>query len=184
VRIVLAGLLALSIPLAGCGRRAERSFFDAKPLPAPSAATDIAKPLGKTALHVEWAATAAPREAVAGGTIPLVVTFTNRGDAVWPDDGTASPGRPDGRYAVRLSYSWRAASETEARRSADRADLKGPVAPGGSATLPIAVRVPETPGAYELKIELLQELYFWFADYGEPTLTLPVEVRPASATRQ
>jgi hypothetical protein len=111
------------------------------------------------------------------------VTFTNQGDATWPDPGSASPTRPDGRYAVRMSYSWKGPSDTAPQRSADRVDLKRPVAPGESATLPIVVRVPDAPGAYELRIELLQELYFWFADYGMPTLTLPVEVRPATATK-
>jgi hypothetical protein len=175
-------VLALVIVATGCGRRTERASFDAEPLPAPSTA-EVMKALAPSALRVRWGEVAAPRRVGAGTAIPLTVSFTNEGDASWPDNLTASPLQPDGRYAVRLSYSWRPSDGGQAQRSADRANLPHAVAPGQTVSLPIVVRAPEAAGAYELQIELLQELYFWFADHGAPTLTLPVEVTPAASAR-
>ena len=180
MRCAFASVLALVALLSGCGRRAEPAAFDAPQLPAPVSAA-VAQPLGKSALKIAWGELAVPPEARAGGTIPLTVTFTNLGDAAWPDKVTASPDLPDGRYAVRLSYSWRPVGGTVGQRSADRFDLPLPVPPGQSATLPIVVRVPDAEGAHELRIELLQELYFWFADHGAPTLTRPVDVRAGAS---
>jgi hypothetical protein len=131
---------------------------------------------------VRWGTLAFPPTVDAGTTVPITVSFTNAGDAAWPDKATADPQKKDGSYAVRLTHTWVRADEVRNDHAgAQRTDLPRPLAPGESIDLRVDVRTPAAPGEYRLVIELVQELVRWFADAGAERLTIPVRVVPAGA---
>lgn len=131
------------------------------------------------AFHVRWSSSAQVLSGRAGQKLPVAVTMTNTGTVLWPDNATAHP-RGDGRYAVRLSYTWTAVGTSSNPHSGTRVNLPHPVAPDASVTLPVEVQVPSTPGDYDLVFELVQEFVAWFADAGAEVLRLRVHVLPIS----
>jgi len=178
-RLILLPLLAATA-VAGCGRREQPSRFDAQPLPSVAAAR--AKPLPASALRVEWGALDFPSTIDADKAVTIKVTFTNRGDSLWPDKTTANPELKDGGYAVRLTHVWIPAEDSQdGRAGAERTDLPRSVRPGDSMELQVRTRTPTKPGQYRLVIELVQELVQWFADLGANRIILPVRVVPAGA---
>jgi len=184
-RFVVA--IAVLAACAGCGRRENRAWFDAKPAATASsrAAPATAAPLPPQATQVKWAAPDAPREMAADSFVTLPITFTNAGPAPWPDNATADPQKRDGSYAVRLVHRWLpAGAPLTPRVGGERTDLPRPVAPQETMTLPITVRAPSAPGDYQLVVEMIQELVQWFADTDARTLTIPIRVVPAGSVPQ
>jgi len=57
-----------------------------------------------------------------------------------------------------------------------RAWLPGDIPAGGSAEVAIDVPLPEAPGRYALKFDLVSEGIDWFEKCGSPTTTLNVVV--------
>jgi hypothetical protein len=57
-----------------------------------------------------------------------------------------------------------------------RGDLPGPVPPGKTATLTVAVEAPPAPGSYLLQLDLVEELVVWFEYRGAAKLLVPVAV--------
>ena len=175
--LVLLVLLLVGTTVVGCGRREKRAWFDAQP-PAIIVAA-IAKPLPQTALRVRWGTLAFPRTVDADRIVLSTVSFTNEGDAPWPDNAAAHPQLKDGSYAVRLTHAWvRADDADDSRLGAERTDLPRPVMAGDSIDLRVRIRTPAEPGEYRLVIELVQELVQWFADGGADRIMLPVHVVP------
>jgi hypothetical protein len=111
----------------------------------------------------------------AGSSIGMRLVAKNTGDWPWPDPFTAHPPRPDGTYAVRLSYSWyRGGSALPA--TAARAELVKSVPAGETASFTIQVTAPPEPGKYELHFDLVQELVTFFSGRGAEKLVVPVTV--------
>lgn len=83
-----------------------------------------------------------------------------------------------GPNPVNAAYRWRRGGRVVVSDGV-RTPLPEPIAPGGAATIDLAVEVPATPGEYELVFSLVQEGYAWF-DQLRPELgvVLPVLVRP------
>jgi hypothetical protein len=176
-RLALVILLAA---LAGCGRRAERAWFDA-PLPEgpPRAQAPLLIP---AACQVQWAPSDFPREVAPETWIATNVTFTNLSETVWPDNAMGDPTLLSGMYAVRLAHAWYPAAQKKRAHGNARINLDKPLAPHASATLLVNVLTPEQPGDYELVFELLQEGVLWFSDTGAEGLVIPVRVRPRAAS--
>ena len=174
-------VLLVGITVAGCGRRETPGALDAKqPAAAAAAAAATGKPLPATALRVRWGTLTFPRTVDAERIVPVTLNFTNTGDTAWPDKASANPQLKDGSYAVRVTHAFvRAEDAQDGRIGAVRTDLLGPVLPGASVDVPMNIRAPATPGHYNLRIELVQELVQWFSDRGADTITLPVQVVPA-----
>jgi len=175
-----AAILLAMVVLASCGRREEPAPVEGvPPKDAPSVPAGTALPA--SAMRVRWSSPSMPSRLTAGELQPVTVTFTNTGDATWPDKATADPKEKSGAYAVRLCYSLLPARKHVAgsRHLGERVDLTKPVAAGESVTLEVKVLVPEEPGDYVLVFELVQELVAWFADVGAEVLTLPVKVAAA-----
>ena len=51
-----------------------------------------------------------------------------------------------------------------------RADLDADVAPGGEASIDIALRAPERPGVYQVEFDMVAEGVTWFEDRGSPVI--------------
>lgn len=105
----------------------------------------------------------------AGATTPFPVTVTNTGTTTW---SAAGPN------PVRLSYHWLADGRI-AVWDGLRAPLTADLAPGASATLALPVMAPETPGAYTLRLDLVEEGVGWFSARGFEPRDLLASVRSA-----
>jgi len=177
ILIVLIGVGILS--LASGGYRGP--WTDVVPAPrefgaARETAQNPTRSLPNDAFAVQWGFSPIPKTWKAGSIQTISVTFRNASDVIWPDPRSADPSA-SGAYAVRVTFHWveRGANSGPEGHN-PRADLLEPLPPGASTTLPIAVRAPTTPGAYDLEFDLVQELIAWFRDKGAQSLKIPVKV--------
>jgi hypothetical protein len=171
--VCLAGLA-----MTGCGRspETETSAGDAQTTPAAPAAPAAPKPSHAT-YSLQWVSNDVPASLPAGKPASVKVSVKNTGDWPWNDPFTANPSKPDGTYAVRLTYSWVGADGKALPPDAARGELKAPVPPGGTADYVIKVAVPKDPGNYKLQFDLVEELVFFFSAKGPEKLTVPVIVQ-------
>ncbi len=82
-----------------------------------------------------------------------------------------------GRRLVRLGAQLVGADGALLNRDYARAWLPGDIPAGGAADVTIEVPLPETPGRYALKFDLVLEGIDWFETCGSPTTTRSVWVR-------
>lgn len=121
------------------------------------------QPLGADVCQAEITILEAPA-AIRPGAAGLVrARVANRGTQVWPVD-----------EEIRLGNHWLRDGETVVHDDG-RTDLPHPVRPGESAELTLSVRAPQSPGGYELELDMMQELVAWWAQYSSPTARVIVE---------
>jgi hypothetical protein len=77
---------------------------------------------------------------------------------------------------VHLGYHWIDAAGSAAVWDGVRSNLATDVAPGAAQTLQAIVQVPQTPGTYTLRWDLVQEGISWFSGKGVPTFNQTVVV--------
>ena len=82
-----------------------------------------------------------------------------------------------GRRLVRLGAQLMAQDGAMLNRDHARAWLPGDIPAGGTADVAIEVPLPEAPGRYALKFDLVSEGIDWFEKCGSPTTTRSVWVR-------
>lgn len=82
-----------------------------------------------------------------------------------------------GRRLVRLGAQLCQPDGTLINRDYARAWLPGDIPPGGAAEVPIDVPLPNEPGRYALKFDLVSEGIDWFEKAGSPTAMRVVDVR-------
>ena len=93
-----------------------------------------------------------PKSARARSVLPAVILVANLGDETWPF-GSGEP-------AIRLSYRWfDGAGQTI---DGHRTEFPHSMPPGEETIVPLQVRVPDTPGSYELHIDIVHESVRWF----------------------
>jgi MoaA/NifB/PqqE/SkfB family radical SAM enzyme len=81
-----------------------------------------------------------------------------------------------GRRLVRLGAQLCAADGSVTDRDHARAWLPSTIGPGETGTVPIVVALPDTPGRYQLKLDLVSEGIDWFEACGSPTTSTPLVV--------
>ena len=81
-----------------------------------------------------------------------------------------------GRRLVRLGAQLCAVDGTLRDRDHARAWLPATLEPGETSDVPIEVPLPDTPGRYRLKLDLVSEGIDWFEDCGSPTTSAPLLV--------
>lgn len=82
-----------------------------------------------------------------------------------------------GRRLVRLGAQLLAEDGALINRDLARAWLPGDVSPGATAQVPIEIPMPERPGRYTLKFDLVSEGIDWFEACGSSTTTRTLVVR-------
>jgi hypothetical protein len=112
---------------------------------------------------------AAPDRALAGATFSLPIRIKNVGDQTWPSSGP----RP-----VHVSYHWLDESGNMVIFDGLRTPLPQDMRGGDEADLHVSVKAPVSPGAYTLRITLVQENVAWFDSQGLDPLDLPVLIDP------
>jgi hypothetical protein len=171
--LAIGGLLILATSSTACDQWRAR-FSVAERGGGKQAA--VGKPMPDSAYRVRWDSHTVPAAMARGTSVDARITFTNLGNAVWPDALAGDPKLRNGTRAVRLAYGWTLASDPAGRPNR-RAELPRPVHPGETMTLLIALEPPDQPGEYRLTFELLQELVSWFSTKGAAPLVVPVTVR-------
>ncbi len=176
-RVIVIGCL-LALTLAGCGRRrVERTSEGAPTAASPAPPPDAQKRSASASYSLQWVSNNVPPTMSRGATVPVQVSVKNTGDWAWPDPKTANPSDPSGAYSVRLGYDWKKARAGTPQVAPARGDLATSIPPGGTATFTIDVTAPKEAGAYDLELDLVEELVTWFNAKGSSKLRVPVTVK-------
>jgi subtilisin family serine protease len=128
------------------------TWFSAENVPSP----DVAVLVGN-GYAASYAPTPASEAAFVQGGRTLDVTVANVGVVAWPAAGPTP---------VRLSYHLIRPDGSIIVWDGARAPLPTDVAPGGAATVTIAVSAPPISGGYLLWLDLVQERVMWFSAQG------------------
>ena len=122
------------------------------------------------AYAVAYLAHNTPPVAVAGETSPVQITVRNTSARTWSAGG---------HHPVRLGYHWYTSDGHEVPAALwddNRTELPHDLAPGDRVTLNANLGLPRTPGNFELRWDMVEELRTWFAWQGVPTLNVQVRV--------
>ncbi|MGE5489456.1 MAG: class I SAM-dependent methyltransferase [bacterium] len=101
-----------------------------------------------------------------GTTVMLPVLVTN----------TSREAFPAGEGVLGLSYHLLSSTREKITHDNERAWLRESLQPGESVRVPLAVSAPAQPGSYLIEIDLVWENVMWFADIGNPTVTIALDV--------
>jgi pyruvate-formate lyase-activating enzyme len=104
----------------------------------------------------------------AGGRVALAVDVRNDGRLAWGETGPP----------VRLGLRLRTSGGRPLRELPGVALAPPALLPGTSVTLDADVPLPESPGLYELFVDVVEEGVCWFSDRGSAPLSLPLSVGP------
>ncbi len=124
---------------------------------------------------VEWISDSVPKRLYAGTSVEFVLVVKNTGSCVWSWGG-GNPFRL-GYHYLRNRRRLDALSDRELRT-----DVPSDVAPGETVTIQAQVALPDEPGNYTIRFDLVHEGVAWFADEGSPVLTRWLTVEPAPAS--
>jgi hypothetical protein len=115
-----------------------------------------------------------PAVALPGETLVVPVTVTNRSDRTWSAVGVFKTGV----YRVGVGYRWFDDRGKIVVAEGDRSRLPRDVPTGVSAEVATRIPVPAKPGAYRLRITVVQEGVAWFDDTGGSAANFRLQVRP------
>ena len=105
----------------------------------------------------------------ASGSYTLDINVKNTGTQPWFGGGKA--------MSVEAGYRWLDNKGNVLPIEGNRAPLDRPVVrPGETDALKLEVVAPASPGAYSLRVSMVQEGVAWFADQGAAPLVLQVTV--------
>lgn len=107
-----------------------------------------------------------PTRLRAGRTVAVPARVRNEGTSAWPQ-------LPD---QLRLGNHWLDGRNRCVEFDSGRESIPVEVPPGATIDLTLRVRVPTTPGAYILELDLVHEGVTWFTERGSPTFTTRVDV--------
>jgi glycosyltransferase involved in cell wall biosynthesis/2-polyprenyl-3-methyl-5-hydroxy-6-metoxy-1,4-benzoquinol methylase len=118
------------------------------------------------------ARTSPPETVTAGASFKLPITFINVGDTLWLTGQTVRNGLV--MPGVKIT--------DEAKKLVG--ENHGPllpraVAPGRSLTLDLLIHAPAQPGAYTVKVDLVDQKVCWFEEKGSEPLLFAIEVSEA-----
>jgi SAM-dependent methyltransferase len=105
---------------------------------------------------------------VRGATVPLTVRVLNTGNTVWLARSD------DGRGHVSLGGHLMAEDGALLEVDHVRVPLPDDIPPGATATLAVAVPVPQTAGTYSLQLDMVDEGVAWFGPGGSSTVSVPL----------
>ena len=100
-----------------------------------------------------------------GQVLPIKLRVQNMSEVAWPTSARLVVGNH-----------WLSADGELLAQDDGRAPITEPVEPGGNYEVELPVAAPQTPGTYQLEVDLVQELVGWFAAGGSRTLQVSVDV--------
>jgi hypothetical protein len=110
-------------------------------------------------------------DGLAGGDVVVPVRVRNTGDTLWLHEEF-----PTGGY-VRLGAHLLDAARATIDWNFLRVGLPSDVSPGAAASLEARFRLPEAPGRYVLRLDLVDEGVTWFEQQGSHGVDLELVVR-------
>ena len=116
------------------------------------------------AYRVEWGDAHVPGEVVTNSKVAVPVVVRNIGDRVWPAS------------EVFVSYHWFRDDQLVVW-DGERTRLPRDLRAGSRTAVSVHVATPSEPGAYVLKLTLVQELVTWFEHKGAVPIVQSVAVR-------
>lgn len=126
---------------------------------------------------LEWVSNDIPATMTAGKATAVHISVKNTGNWPWLNAAAANPPKPDGSYAVRLSYRWAGADGKLLPQGSGRGELNATVPLGDTAKFSMEVIAPTETGSYRLEVDLVQELVAFFSAQGAEKLSVPVTVQ-------
>lgn len=126
-----------------------------------------------TSFQQRMTALDAPPAVVAGSRFVVPIEVVNESGESWPSSS-------DSRWPVNLSYHWLPEQDGELVIDGERTSLPRRLDAGESAVVEAAIEAPSLPGAYTLRLSMVQEGVAWFDEKGATPLDLAVEVEPGS----
>ncbi len=117
-----------------------------------------------------------PKSVTAGQTIDVKITVQNAGSFQWLQGG----GKP-----FRLGFQWYNAQGQYVTFPSNldfRTSLPRNVVANGTVELTARLRTPKTPGAYQMRWDMVHEQVTWFSSQGDPGLVIPISVSAAQTT--
>lgn len=111
----------------------------------------------------------APAQVTCGAALTIQVRIRNTGDTLWLHASSELGGYvalgaklvDDAGLALIYDYG--------------RAVLPGDVTPGAEVAVSITLSAPTTPGHYQVKLDMVDELVVWFEHRGSPPVLVPFE---------
>ncbi|OLE61929.1 MAG: hypothetical protein AUI36_11085 [Cyanobacteria bacterium 13_1_40CM_2_61_4] len=128
------------------------------------------RPLAQEAMRGEMRDLDVPPVLRLGFIAEAWVTIRNRSDTPWPGLRAAPRG------LVHVGYRWVDAVGHTISTMPHLSRIPIDLLPGESARVPFAVRPPNRPGQYRLRVTLVQEGGAWFDESGGPSAEATVEV--------
>ena len=118
----------------------------------------------------EFVVQSVPTQVVAGHTYAVSVTMRNTGTTTW-DSTTPDP-------PLSHAYHFRNQSITSATWMPSRVGMPHHVAPGETVTFDFTITAPTTPGVYDFRFRMVEELVEFFGETSEPLSINVVASRP------
>jgi hypothetical protein len=177
-RIFVACLIlgCMLLLLSACGQKAPSPDSAPKGQAAQRAAEKAPLPPAGPVLaefKCDLSAKQVPREMKAGSkSTKIQVEVTNKSTATW----YAFLSGRSVLHAVNIAYRWWQDGKQviEGGRALLSADLNS----GESARVELAIKAPDTPGDYVLRVELVQEGVHWFSEVGGCKAEYKVRIVP------
>lgn len=146
------------------GRDVPRRAVPSRPAPDADSSTGV-----RGAHDVQYLAYDGPHETQVGQELLAQVRLRNESWRRWTSE---HPTHPD-----LLSYHWLDAQGNVVFIDGIRTSLPHVVVPGEEVDVALKVRALDTPGRYQLAVDMVQESTTWFSDAGSPCLKVPVRIR-------
>lgn len=168
-KVLPAGALAfsacLSIVVAGCGSSPTPAAKEAAaPAPSRPGFTDNKLP----SFAQEITTTVKRLTLKPGETTKIPVTVRNTGSETWSSYG---------KDPITFSYRWYLGSKEDTVLPTNRTLLPQPLMPGQSAMLDATVVAPPVPGAWTMRLSMVQEGVAWFITEGGHATDVAVDVK-------
>lgn len=145
------------------GLAVTRRTLPSWPIPGTESTTEIRGPYDVRYLDYDG-----PRQARTGQELIAKVRLRNESWRRWTSDTEG----PD-----LLSYHWLDRHGGIVFMDGVRTSLPRTVGPGEEIDVALKVRALDTPGRYQLAIDMVKESTTWFSDAGSPCLRVPVTIR-------
>lgn len=112
-----------------------------------------------------------PQTLKAGEQASLTVKVKNIGNGTWPAQGQGP------KYKVDLGNHWLDKKGAEVVGDDGRAPLPHDLKAGEEVELILKVKVPKTPGDYDLELDMVHEDVTWFKNHKSPTTKVSIKVQ-------
>jgi len=140
------------------------------PAPGVTGTTASSSPLPDGAYMASLTPVNPPKTLKAGEAASITVKVKNAGTGTWPALGQGT------KYKVDLANHWLDKKGAEVVGDDGRSPLPHDLKPGEEVEMILRVKVPKTPGDYDLELDMVHEDVTWFKNHKSPTTKVSIKV--------